>query len=172
MTGLRLTVGAAALAGLLTAGLVSPATAGADEPWGMTGTFTVFSNGEWAKTNERFENQPQVRSTWNVVTECSSPSDCAGTVTSDQGWEAPIWIRGGAWWVKRTIPKWITCADGATFDGLQTFRFYSVDVSTGLKDPYNTNTFTGEDITTGPSGACGKNRETRIRMPWTAVRLA
>ncbi|MCG5434170.1 hypothetical protein LV457_18015 [Mycobacterium sp. MYCO198283] len=172
MSALRSTVGTAALAGLLAAGLVSPAVAGADESWGINGTFTVFSNGQWAKTNERYEDQAQVRSTWTVQTTCSSPVDCTGTVKSDQGWEAPIYRAGGSWWVKRSIPGWITCADGAKFDGLQMFRFYSVDVATGLQDPYNTNTFAGEDITSGPSGACGRSRETRIRMPWTAVRLA
>lgn len=67
MTTLGATVAAVALA---TAAGAPMAGAQFDE-YAMNGTFTVVSNGEWAQMNERYQDQPTVRSTWTVDTVCS-----------------------------------------------------------------------------------------------------
>src|SRR3954465_9236233 len=81
-----LTVCAAALV----SGVSLPAHA-SDGDWGLNGTYTATSNGEWSKTNERFQDEASLRSTWTISTVCSYPSECTGTVTSDFGWTAPIY---------------------------------------------------------------------------------
>jgi len=44
--------------------------AGAEyEEYAMNGTFSVVSNGEWARMNDRYQDEPTVRSTWTVNTE-------------------------------------------------------------------------------------------------------
>ena len=60
----------------------------AEQLWGINGTFLTSSNGDWAKINQRYEDQPPTRSTWTISTQCVSPSDCTGTVNSDAGWIA------------------------------------------------------------------------------------
>ena len=64
-----------------------------------------------------------MRAIWTVSSQCSYPTECTGTVTSNQGWTAPIYQTGGEWYVKHVVPQWIPCPDGSTADGLQMFRF-------------------------------------------------
>jgi hypothetical protein len=157
--------GAVVAVAAIACGVCIPSSARAtDEGWGINGTFVTSSNGAWAKVNERYEDQPSVRSDWTITTQCTSPVDCAGTVTSDQGWTAPIYTRTGIWWIKRTVPNWRFCEDGTPIVGLQVYRFYPVG-----PDGYPTGSsfeYTGEDITTGPSGSCGRNQWPQIRMPF------
>jgi hypothetical protein len=169
MSAFTTRAGAAILAGVATIGLSSAAPAGATEPWGINGTFATSSNGQWAKVNERYEDQPSTRSTWTVSTQCISPTECTGTVSSDEGWTAPIYTTSGLWYVKRTVPNWRFCADGTPIEGLKVIKIYPV----GWDGRYDINAteYTGEDQTTGPSGSCGRNQWPAIRMPFYMKRI-
>jgi len=155
-----------AVAVLACGGIATPSGAQADEDqnWGIHGTFLTSSNGVWAKVNEAYQDQPSTRSTWTIDTQCSSPVDCVGTVTSDLGWTAPIYTKSGVWWIKRTVPNWRYCEDGTPIEGLQVYRFYPVDPNG--QPTARSWEYTGEDITTGPSGSCGRNQWPQIRMPF------
>lgn len=142
---------------------VSPPAHAAE--WALNGTFTATSNGEWAKSNDVFHNQASVRALWTISSECSYPTECTGTVTSDQGWTAPIYQTGGEWYVKHIVPQWMQCQDGPAADGFQVFRFKRMTSNGDNTDP-SSNTLIGEDATTGPSGACGRSLAIHITMPF------
>jgi hypothetical protein len=143
-----------------------PGMAHASGAWAMNGTYVVSSNGQWAKTNEVYRNEPVVRSTWTVTSTCSTMSDCAGQVSSDQGWTAPIYTKAGMWRVERTIKNWEPCPDGTAADGHQLFQFYPVDEN-GQVAIRGSEVLAGEDKTVGPSGACGINKPLVISVPLT-----
>lgn len=155
---------------LLSAGIVAAAPAHSSETWALNGTFTATSNGEWAKKNDIFYNQYSVRAIWTISSECSYPTECTGTVTSNQGWTAPIYQTGGEWYVKHVVPRWVPCPDGSTADGFQVFRFKRMTADGANTDP-TTNTLIGEDATTGPSGACGVSLPVFIQMPFKLVKI-
>lgn len=159
---------AAALAGgavLAGGAAVAGPVAGASPDWGLNGTYTATSNGEWARKNEVFYQQDSLQSTWTVSTQCSYPGECTGTVHSNWGWTAPIYQKSGVWYVKHTIDDWVPCPDGSTAPGLQTFRFKAMTAEGANADPTST-TLVGEDITIGASGACGVNKPVYINMPF------
>ncbi|OBB48202.1 MULTISPECIES: hypothetical protein [unclassified Mycobacterium] len=165
MTGVAVGVVAAAVTGI---GLTGAAQA-TDNEWGLNGRYTATSNGEYAKTNDRFRDEASLRSTWTITTTCSYPTECTGTVVSDFGWTAPIYKTGGVWYVKHTVEDWIPCPDGTAAPGLQVFRFVPVNEDGSLTDPAST-TLAGEDQTTGPSGACGVSKPVFINMPFKLVK--
>lgn len=152
-------------------GAVAPCPeARADAEWAINGTFTATSNGEWARKNDIFIDQRTVRAVWTVSSECSYPTECTGTVTSNQGWTAPIYQTGGEWYVKHVVENWIPCPDGSTAPGLQVFRFKRMTPDGAYQDP-TSNTLVGEDATTGPSGACGISLPLFITMPFKLVKV-
>ena len=161
-----LTIGAAAM--IAAVGIPAAANASEDD-WGLNGTFTATSNGDWAKTNEQFRNEASVRQTWTISTTCVNPADCVGQVSSDQGWTAPIYSKAGLWYLKRSIPGWEPCPDGTVADGLQMFRFFAGDPLTGQALPSGSNTYLGEDITKSASGSCGINKPLVVNMPFKMV---
>ncbi|MCV7229018.1 hypothetical protein [Mycolicibacterium komossense] len=162
--------GATIAAAALCAAVGVPAAATASEgDWGINGTYIATSNGDWSKTNEQFRNEVSVRSTWTISTTCANPTDCVGTVKSDQGWTAPIYAKAGLWYVKRSIPGWEPCPDGTTADGLQMYRFFAGDPETGQAVPSGSSTFLGEDVTKSASGSCGINKQLVISMPFKMV---
>ena len=124
-------------AGVAAAGaLVAPPVAGAGPAdWALNGTFTATSNGEWARTNDVFHDERSVRAMWTITSQCSYPTECTGTVTSDQGWTAPIYQTGGEWYVKHLIDKWMPCQDGSFGPGLQVFRFKPMTADGSTVDP-------------------------------------
>jgi hypothetical protein len=138
--------------------------------WALNGTFTATSNGEWARSNDIFHDQKSVRAIWTVSSVCSYPTECSGTVTSDQGWTAPIYQTGGEWYVKHVVPQWIPCQDGSAADGFQVFRFKRMTLDGDMTDP-SSNTLIGEDATTGPSGACGRSLPIYITLPFKLVKV-
>lgn len=145
--------------------------ANADHPdWGINGTYSATSNGEWARKNEVFYDQASLRSTWRVNTQCSYPGECTGTVQSDFGWTAPVYQKSGVWYVKHTVENWIPCPDGSAAPGLQTFRFKSMTPE-GANYDLTSTTLVGEDVTIGPSGACGVNKPVYITMPFKLVKI-
>ncbi|MUL83416.1 MULTISPECIES: hypothetical protein [unclassified Mycolicibacterium] len=164
MSASRVSASAVAVAAAAVVSLSGAAPAGATEQWGINGTYATSSNGDWAKINERYEDQPSIRSTWTISTQCISPTECSGTVNSDEGWTAPIYTTNGLWYVKRAVPEWRFCADGTPVEGLRVYKIYPVGFD-GHYDSASTE-FTGENQTTGPSGSCGRNQWPAIRMPF------
>lgn len=153
-------------------GLLGTATADAQgEQWGLNGRYVATSNGEWAKTNDRFQDEASLRSTWTISTQCSYPTECTGTVTSDFGWTAPIYKTGGVWYVKHTVDGWQPCPDGSATPGLQIFRFVPTTPDGSLTDP-RSDMLVGEDQTTGVAGACGISKPLFINMPFKLVKIA
>ncbi|HXY66906.1 MAG TPA: hypothetical protein VEI45_21690 [Mycobacterium sp.] len=146
----------------------SSATAYGDDD-ALSGTYLATSNGEWAKTNDSYHNEATVRSTWTITSTCTTPFDCIGRVTSDAGWSADLHRQNSEWTVKREVPNWERCDDGTAFTGLQEYRFYPAAAS-GISSPGST-TLVGEDKTTGPSGACGRNQWLVVRMPFKLVKI-
>lgn len=147
-------------------GLGTAPTAGATtkEEVAINGTYRATSIGDWAKTNEQYNNEPTVISTWTISSSCVTFQECHGTVTSDHGWTAPLnMIDGIMWYVKRDVPDWERCPDGTAYTGQQTFYFYPVD--SGGQFHLGSPTLAGKDKTLGPSGACGHNQWLSVEMP-------
>jgi hypothetical protein len=61
----------------------------------INGTYQADSIGGWAKINQQYNSEREITSTWKISTTCTTMEDCTGTVTSDQGWTAPITCRTG-----------------------------------------------------------------------------
>lgn len=154
---------------LLAGGLTAAPIATAAGNWALNGVYTATSNGEWARTNDVFHDERSVRARWTISSQCSYPTECTGTVRSDQGWTAPIYQTGGEWYVKHVITGWMPCPDGSAADGLQVFRFKAMTPSGEMTDP-TSNTLIGEDATTGPGGACGRSLPLFIAMPFKLVK--
>lgn len=148
-------------------GLATPAVASA--AYEIDGIYTATSNGQWATSNERYQDEATVISTWTIRTACNSPYDCNGTVSSDAGWTARIYTTNGPWRVDRDLPNWEPCPDGGTGHGRQTYMFSPVGPD-GQTD-YGSTTFAGIDKTTGDSGACGVNRWLVVEMPFKLVKV-
>jgi hypothetical protein len=138
----------------------TPGHASVDE-LALNGAYTSTSDGQWAKTNERYHDEATVSSTWTITSTCTDSFDCTGRVTSDLGWSADARYVSGMWFVTHTVENWEHCADGSTAPGKQIFKFYP--------DPNSAN-LTGWDTTTAPSGACGRNRPLEIELPFKLVR--
>lgn len=157
-------IGAVVVMSLSTA---PPGSAAGD--WGLNGTYTATSNGEWTKTNEIFHNEASIRSIWTINTTCSYPTECTGTVVSDWGWRAPIYQTGGVWFVKHIVDNWQPCPDGTAAQGFQVFRFVPTNPDGDAVDPTSA-VLTGADETTGVSGACGRSKTLFISMPFKLVK--
>ncbi len=138
----------------------------------LNGTFRVSSNGEWAKTNEVFMDEKMKVQTWTIASSCVSPIECTGTVTSDQGWTAPLRRNYSDWYVEHDIAQWAPCPDGTFASGLETFRLWAADPLTEEKISTNTSYFAGRDVTKTASGACGINKPLVIELPVYMERLS
>ena len=84
MSAVKVIGGVAATAIAALASLIVPPSAHA-KTFGveLSGTYKVSSDGEFAKTNDVFMDQPSVVETWTANTSCISPIECTGQVTSD-----------------------------------------------------------------------------------------
>jgi hypothetical protein len=163
-------VSAVALAAVLGVGTAPQAAADDYSQFAPNGTYSVVSNGEWARMNDRYQDEPSVRSTWTVNTTCTTAMTCAGKVTSSLGWTEDIYTTSGMWYVKHYVPDWIPCPDGGTGPGLQVYRFYPANEDALRFD--NTNLYMGEDQTTGQSGACGRNRSLVLNLPVKITKIS
>ena len=131
----------------------------------INGTYRATSLGDWAKTRDAYRDEPMVTSTWTISSSCSTAYRCDGTVTSDQGWSAPMTMTDGKiWFVKHDVPNWETCPDGTGYTGHQTFYFVAVD-SNGIAH-LGSPTLAGKDKTIAASGACGVNKPLDIEIPF------
>ncbi|AAS03083.1 MULTISPECIES: hypothetical protein [Mycobacterium avium complex (MAC)] len=154
-------------------GLGAAATAGATtkEEVAVNGTFRATSIGDWAQRNDQYFEEPTVVQTWTISSTCDTFQECHGTVTSDLGWTAPLYMSDGQMWkVKHEVPNWERCEDGTAFTGQQTFYFYPVNEYGGYQ--LGSSTFAGKDKTVGPSGACGQNQWLDIAMPLRLDKLS
>ena len=169
MDSAKLICGVALLAAGTLGVTSAPPASATDGDYAINGTFSVVSDGEWAKTNDRYHDEPTVRSTWTVSSTCSQPSTCSGKVTSSLGWTEDIYTTNDLWYVKHDVPDWIPCPNGTTAPGLQVFKFYGIaeDGSALVKS----NLMVGEDQTTGMSGACGINKLLKINLPLTITKI-
>ncbi|BCO34477.1 hypothetical protein BMW24_014345 [Mycobacterium heckeshornense] len=132
----------------------------------LNGTYRATSIGDWAKTNDQFNNEATVVSTWTMNSSCATFYECTGTVRSDQGWSAPLYtVDGTSWYVKREVPNWERCPDGTAYPGQQTFYFYPVNASSAELE-LGSPVLAGKDRTLGPSGACGRNQWLMVEMPF------
>lgn len=144
----------------------SPAWATTKEDVALNGTYQVTSNGNFAKINRQYNQQPVVTTTWTISSTCTNFNQCSGTVTSAQGWSAPLFMNDGlVWYVTHEVPDWEKCQDGTAFTGRQEFYFYPVDPNGSGMTQIGSPTLAGKDKTVGPSGACGQNQWLAIEMP-------
>jgi hypothetical protein len=153
-------------------GTAPEAHAKTKEDVAINGTFRATSIGDWATTNDTYSGEATVIRTWTISSSCVTFQECHGTVTSDDGWSAPLYmIDGLMWYIKREVPNWERCRDtDNAFTGQQTFYFYPVNENGeySLGSP----TFAGKDKTVGPSGACGRNQWLDITMPLRVDKIA
>jgi len=140
----------------------SPAGAVVCDPH-PNGTYTAFSDGQWAQTRDSYHDEASVTATWTVTTTCTDYLDCTGRVTSTQGWTDDARCSDGLWIVRRQLDNWEPCWDGTAAPGTQMYVF-----SPDIAAPGN---FVGWDKTVGPSGACGKNQWLTINMPFRLTKI-
>ncbi|MEM6106073.1 hypothetical protein AAHS21_07360 [Mycobacterium sp. 050272] len=145
-------------------GTAATAQATTKEEVAINGTYHVTSIGDWAQRNDQYFGEPTVYQTWTISSTCDTFQECHGTVRSDQGWTAPLYLNDGqVWKARREVPNWERCEDGTAFPGQQTFSFFPVNENGGFQ--IGSRTLSGKDKTVGPSGACGQNQWLDIMMP-------
>lgn len=175
MRGVDVAAGAAALA--LVGSLCSAASSHADSKDGLNGTYQVMSDGEWAQQEAApgdanvFIDQNTVTETWNISTDCVSPIECSGTVTSSLGWTGAVRL-DDFWYIDHDVPNWIPCPDGTFAPGHQKFILKAIDPATNESRLSNKNFLMGRNSTKAASGACGRNAPLVIEMPVKAVKLS
>lgn len=154
-------------------GSVTLAPAAQGEDWGVdiSGTWRVFSDGEWARTNQVKFKQQSVLETWTVNVSCVSPIECSGEVRSDRGWTGTARL-DAFWYVEHVVPNWMPCPNGTFATGYQKFQLWGVNPENEQGVTRNIKTFAGRNITKGDSGACGKNLSTVIEIPVRMEKLS
>lgn len=171
--GVRSTTVCATMASALIGWGSAPPAWAIDDDYSINGTYAATSDGAYATTDYAFHNEATVRSTWTITSHCISEDHCSGTVTSDQGWSAPLTMQiGHVWYVERDVPNWETCSEEETFAGHETFTFYpsNADGVTQIGSPY----LEGRDKTVGPRYACGTEKYGKgltIVMPFRLDRI-
>lgn len=148
--------------------VAGPGSAGASPDEAVNGRFVATSIGNMAKTNDAFKPQALKQHVWTVATACDLVY-CSGTVTSDEGWTAPMTKQSDVWLVKLAIPNWGPCPDGTPFPAEQTYRF--TPTGPDGRNLTGSPVLSGEEYTTGASGACGIGQPIRIRMPFRLDRV-
>jgi len=163
MRGIDVAAGAAAIVLIGSLNTAAPANA-SNFGVELNGTYTVLSDGEWARTNEVLIDQETVIETWTVSTTCLSPIECTGTVTSDRGYTATARL-DDYWYIDHVVPNWVPCPDGTFADGLQKFMMYGFDPARNERRSRITDFLAGVNVTKSASGACGVNKPVVIEMP-------
>jgi len=136
----------------------------------VNGTYSFLSNGEWAKNNEIFHDEPVVRDTWHISSTCTTWIACTGQITSDQGWTAPLKFLADHWVATRDIPDWAPCEAGGAATGHQMFWFYGVDENG--QNSRSTDLMAGKDMTHTDSGSCGRNKGLFVDVPMRLERIS
>ncbi|WP_192723551.1 hypothetical protein [Mycobacterium sp. OAS707] len=138
----------------------------------LSGSYRMIMNGDWAKTNEVFIDEQTQIQTWTLSSECTSPINCTGTVTSDQGWTAQMTNTGNYWVVVREIPNWEPCPDGTAVSGTQRFWMWGWDPIQSQLDPKFRDLLAGRVRTQAASGNCGINKPLVIEVPIRLEKLS
>ncbi|GAB3236786.1 hypothetical protein GCM10027535_48000 [Mycolicibacterium hippocampi] len=138
----------------------------------ISGTWEVFSDGEWARTNEVLIDQLSVRETWTVNVSCVSPIECTGEVTSSLGWTGTARLPGDYWFIERDVPNWMPCPNGTFATGHQKFIMWGVDRNTEERLTKNFTYMAGRNVTKSDSGACGVNTPKVIELPVSAQKVS
>ncbi|WP_343574932.1 hypothetical protein [Mycobacterium sp.] len=163
------TAAAAMLLATSAIGFVGPATparAYTKEDVAINGTYRVTSIGNWAKINDQYNGEPTTVQIWTLNSTCTSFQECDGTLKSDEGWSARMYMRDGAlWYARHEIPNWERCQDGTAFTGKQIFSFYPTDPDGSGDTKLGSPILAGKNKTIGPSGACGQNHWLSIELP-------
>ena len=91
-------------------GFVGPASmarAYTKEEVAINGTYRVTSIGNWAKINDQYNGEPTTVQTWTLSSTCTSFQECDGTLKSDEGWSARLYMRDGTlWYARHEVPNW------------------------------------------------------------------
>ena len=135
----------------------------ADDDVAINGTFTAFSDGDWAETNDSYHDEVSVTQTWTITSTCTTFQDCTGQVTSDQGWSGDLVYMSGRWKVSRTIRIGNHVLTARHIRVNQSYTFW-------LGYPQDRNQYLGWDRTEGPSGGCGFNKVLDMEMPFRLTR--
>lgn len=145
---------------------IAPAVQADEQDWGVdiSGTWSVFSDGQWARTNQVKIEQQSVQETWTVNVACASPIECTGEVTSSLGWTGTARL-DDFWFVEHIVPNWMPCPNGTFASGYQKFILWGVEPVTQQRVRRNLSTVAGRNITKSDSGACGVNKSTVIELP-------
>ncbi|MDT5048904.1 MAG: hypothetical protein QOG75_4798 [Mycobacterium sp.] len=163
------TVATAMLLAASAVGFVGPASTAraiTKEEVAINGTYRVTSIGNWAKINDQFNGQPTTVQTWTLSSTCTTFQNCDGTLKSDEGWSARLYMLDGVmWYARQEVPNWERCQDGSAFTGKQTFSFYPVDPDGSGEFKIGSPVLAGKNKTVGPSGACGQNQWLAIELP-------
>jgi hypothetical protein len=147
-------------------GTASTARAYTKEDVAINGTYRVTSIGNWAKINDQYNGEPTTVQTWTLSTSCTTYFVCDGTLKSDEGWSARLYMLDGtSWYARHDVPNWERCPDGTAFTGKQTFSFYAVDPDGSGFLQLGSPVLAGRNKTVGPSGACGQNQWLTIDLP-------
>jgi hypothetical protein len=155
-------------------GSLGPAAPASASNYGveLSGTYRLIMNGEWAKTSEVFIDEQVQIQTWTMNSECTSPIRCTGSVTSDQGWTAPMYTTGDYWVAERTIDNWEPCPDGTAAPGTQRFWLWGWDPVNSQRDMKIRDLLAGRVRTLAASGACGINKPLVIEVPIRLEKLS
>src|SRR5271155_1396749 len=92
------TVATAMLLAASAVGFVGPAAtdrAITKEDVAINGTYRVTSIGNWAKINDQYNGQPTTVQTWTLSSTCTTFQNCDGTLKSDEGWSARLYMLDG-----------------------------------------------------------------------------
>ncbi len=81
---------AALVAAIVIGGSVAPPPARASADISVNGRYKESRLATGPRRTESFQDQATVRSVWTVSSSCSDAQECTGTVSSDQGWSAPL----------------------------------------------------------------------------------
>ena len=136
----------------------------------ISGTWRVYSNGEWARTNDVLIDEKSVLETWTVSTTCVSPIECHGEVTSSLGWSGTARL-DDYWYVEHEVPNWMPCPNGTFATGYQKFILWGVNRANEQRVTRDISTFAGRNVTKSNSGACGVNKPKVIEMPVLMERI-
>jgi hypothetical protein len=134
------------------------------------GVYAVKSDGEWARTNDVKIKEQTVEETWTVHTDCTSPIECSGTVSSSLGWTGTVKL-DDFWYVRHDVPNWMPCPDGTFATGHQQFLLWGWD-PVATRRLKTTDFMAGRNVTKSDSGACGVNKPKVIELPMSVQRIS
>ncbi|NVN48588.1 hypothetical protein [Mycolicibacterium hippocampi] len=149
----------------------APSAQGQDFGVSISGTWEVYSDGEWARMNEVKFKQLPVRETWTVNVSCVSPIECTGEATSSLGWTGTVRLRD-YWFIEHDVPNWMPCPNGTFATGHQKFIMWGVDRTNEERLIKDYTYMAGRNVTKSDSGACGVNNPKVIELPVSAQKVA